>query len=61
MRKLQPEANGSDIGVHNQWQQQVVPRYGFFSSLDYPSQIPIGFKSTEKLIAKKTITFYWQT
>ena len=44
MSDLQPEEDELDIEAHNRWQQQVVPWYGFFSSLDYPSQIP--FKSS---------------
>lgn len=50
MTKLQPEANGSNTEVHSQWQQQEVPSYGSFSSPGYPSQIPMNFKSKEKLI-----------
>lgn len=53
--KLQPEANGSDIEVHNQWQQQEVPWYGSFSSPDYPSQIPIKFYKQGQVNYKNNI------
>lgn len=41
MSGLQPEVDELDTEVHSQWQQQVVPWYGFFSFLGYLSQIPI--------------------
>lgn len=49
MFDLQPELDELDIAVHSQWQQQVVPWYGFFSSLDYPSQIPTNVQNNTKV------------
>jgi hypothetical protein len=52
MFNLQPELDELDIAVHSRWQQQVVPWYGFFSSPDYPSQIPTNIQNNTKLITK---------
>lgn len=54
-----PGANESNIEVHNQWLQLVVPLCDSFSSLDYLCQIPVKAHRLPKknyiIIPKTTI------